>query len=291
MADLTISSAATLTGAQTEAGDLFPLIDVSAAAGSQGSKITRDELGVAMVATPALSAALALKLDKAGGIITGNGAASTPALTLNGTPFSGGTAETTKPFYLLEPTGTTSNNWSTGGTMFGSNAASGFAGDLINLQLAAANRFKVASTGQFLFTKASGTDIGSFATEYGTISLATTGSADFVINRSVLSEGGAIGAASPAFNRAGRLWAADDIGNCLELRQGTNVNVFRVYGTYTDASNYERLGIITAAGAYQIKPEAAGAGTLRDLHISGLPTSNPGPGILWNNAGTPAIGT
>lgn len=27
------------------------------------------------------------------------------------------------------------------------------------------------------------------------------------------------------------------------------------------------------------------------LHISSLPTSNPGPGILWNNAGTPAIGT
>jgi len=28
-----------------------------------------------------------------------------------------------------------------------------------------------------------------------------------------------------------------------------------------------------------------------DLHISSLPTSNPGPGILWNSGGTPAIGT
>lgn len=27
------------------------------------------------------------------------------------------------------------------------------------------------------------------------------------------------------------------------------------------------------------------------LHISGLPTSNPGAGILWNNGGTIAIGT
>lgn len=28
-----------------------------------------------------------------------------------------------------------------------------------------------------------------------------------------------------------------------------------------------------------------------NLHISSLPTSNPGPGILWNNLGVPAIGT
>jgi len=33
---------------------------------------------------------------------------------------------------------------------------------------------------------------------------------------------------------------------------------------------------------------AVGGGS---LHISNFPTSNPGPGILWNNAGTPAFGT
>lgn len=48
MADLTIASAATLTGAGTASGDLFPLVDISASAGSQGSKITRDELRIAM---------------------------------------------------------------------------------------------------------------------------------------------------------------------------------------------------------------------------------------------------
>jgi len=48
MADLTIANAATLTGANVASGDLFPVLDVSAAAGSQGSKITRDELRIAM---------------------------------------------------------------------------------------------------------------------------------------------------------------------------------------------------------------------------------------------------
>lgn len=71
MANLPIASAAALTGAQTASGDLFPLLDVSAAAGSQGSKITRDELGDAMTRTAALIAALEAKLDKAGGTMTG----------------------------------------------------------------------------------------------------------------------------------------------------------------------------------------------------------------------------
>ena len=71
MANLTISSAASLTGATTASGDLFPCLDVSAAAGSQGSKITRDELGDAMTRTAAMIAALAAKLNLAGGTMTG----------------------------------------------------------------------------------------------------------------------------------------------------------------------------------------------------------------------------
>ena len=71
MANLTISSAASLTGATTASGDLFPCLDVSAASGSQGSKITRDELGDAMTRTAAMIAALAAKLDLAGGTMTG----------------------------------------------------------------------------------------------------------------------------------------------------------------------------------------------------------------------------
>jgi len=82
-----------------------------------------------------------------------------------------------------------------------------------------------------------------------------------------------------------------DEAHVLSQRNGTNPQSLRVYGSYTDGGNYERLALITAAGSYSIKPEASGTGTMRALHISGLPTSNPGPGILWNNAGTPAIGT
>lgn len=76
-----------------------------------------------------------------------NGAASTPPLLLNGTVFTGGSATTTKPQFLIEPTGTTSNAWKTTGTMLGVNAPSGFAGDLLSLQKSAAVQVRVDPTG------------------------------------------------------------------------------------------------------------------------------------------------
>ena len=79
-----------------------------------------------------------------------NGAASAPPGTFTGTWFTGGTATTTKPQVLIEPTGATSTAWSTSGTGFGINAASGFAGRLLDLQLNGTSNFSVSSAGQAL---------------------------------------------------------------------------------------------------------------------------------------------
>jgi hypothetical protein len=81
-------------------------------------------------------------LPFAGGTLTGqliqsvNGAESTPPVLLSGTIFTGGSATTTKPALLIEPTGTTSTGWSTGGTGLGVNLGAGFAGVLMSLQIA-----------------------------------------------------------------------------------------------------------------------------------------------------------
>lgn len=79
----------------------------------------------------------------------------------------------------------------------------------------------------------------------------------------------------------------------LAIANGTTATAVHLFGTYTDASNYRRLKVSsTDAGVFSIAPEGAGTGATGNvLRISGLPTSNPGAGILWNNAGTPAIGT
>jgi len=76
-----------------------------------------------------------------------NAAASSPAKAFTGTWFTGGTSTTTKPQVVIEPTGTTSTAWSTSGTGFGVNAASGFGGNLLDLQVNGTSRVRVTSGG------------------------------------------------------------------------------------------------------------------------------------------------
>ena len=63
------------------------------------------------------------------------GAASLPGMRLDGTWFTGGTATTTKPYLLIEPSGTTSTSWNTAGTALGINAPSGFTGNLLDIKI------------------------------------------------------------------------------------------------------------------------------------------------------------
>lgn len=84
-------------------------------------------------------------------IETANGAASTPAMLLNGSIFTGGSGSTTWPQFLVQPTGTTSSAWSTSGTMIGANAPSGFGGRLIDLQVNGVSAFSVDNSGNINF--------------------------------------------------------------------------------------------------------------------------------------------
>jgi hypothetical protein len=93
------------------------------------------------------------------------------------------------------------------------------------------------------------------------------------------------------YSSSGEVHLFTDAADILTQRRTTNAQTFRLYNTWTDASNYERLGITWGSNIISIAPEAAGTGTVRVLHISGLPTSNPGPGILWNDSNTVKVGT
>lgn len=82
-------------------------------------------------------------------INTASGVASEPPVSLTGSWLTtGGTATTTKPQLLIEPTGTTSTAWSTGGTGLGVNAPSGFTGRLLDLQTNGTSRVVVQGDGK-----------------------------------------------------------------------------------------------------------------------------------------------
>ncbi len=205
-------------------------------------------------------------------IFSANGAANASALKFTGSIFTGdGTTAT--PQVLHTDGSFTVTNWDPAGTILGF-AHTGFGGRYLQanngpsgtLWFIDANSFGVRDTGSNFHTRLgfNGVTTNSNGAFYW-----TTGNGTDPTATALFTDGAGI----------------------LAIRNGTNAQTQRIYGTFTDASNYERLSFITTAGAYSIKPEAAGTGSLRTLQISGLPTSNPGPGILWNNLGIPAIGT
>lgn len=79
------------------------------------------------------------------------GAASVPAQILTGAILTGGTGTTNFPHLFIQPTGATAaTTWSTSGTLYGGNAVTGFAGNLMDLRLAGSDRFSVSSGGNVM---------------------------------------------------------------------------------------------------------------------------------------------
>lgn len=112
-------------------------------------------------------------------VVSANGAASTPAVKLSGTWFSGGTTATTTPQLMVESSAAASSVWNTNGTAIGVNAPAGFTGYLLDLRLNGAQVFGVSGSGGTLVV-AGGMDIGTDlsvvgnSTLFGTLSVSNS---------------------------------------------------------------------------------------------------------------------
>lgn len=60
-----------------------------------------------------------------------------------------------------------------------------------------------------------------------------------------------------------------DAANILAQRNSTNAQAFRLYNTYTDASNYERLNVAWGSNIIDIAAAALGTGSQRQLRVDG----------------------
>lgn len=107
---------------------------------SGASGVQSDDAGMTYVAATDT-------LTTGAGVFANAGAASLPMVSVTGATFTGGSATTTKPSVLIEPTGATSTNWPTTGTLLGINAASGSTANLVNAQLNGVDRFSISSGG------------------------------------------------------------------------------------------------------------------------------------------------
>ncbi len=108
---------------------------------------------------------------------------------------------------------------------------------LLDLQAAGSSLFKVTKAG----TATAG---GTFITTFGNVDIQTGSlrlgsSADTILTR--------------------------DAANTFAQRNSTTAQAFRIYNTYTDASNYERASLYWSSNVTRIQTEAAGTGTVRSL--------------------------
>jgi hypothetical protein len=244
-----------------------------------------------------------------------NGAASAPPHALTGTWFTGGTTQTTKPQFLIEPAGTTSNNWSVSGTGFGVNAASGFTGNLLDLQVNGINKASFSATGALniggMVFGSSDQIIGNG--NAGRISISSSDAAILFGTAVNAKRVGYVGNAAgfvEGFSLANDLplrWSSTssatqspdillhrDAAGTLAQRNGANAQTSRIYNTYTSDTNFERAKIEWASNILRIGTEKGSAGgTARDMELqtdgttritvkasgaiifSGIPTSNP----------------
>jgi hypothetical protein len=113
-----------------------------------------------------------------------------------------------------------------------------------------------------------------------------------------IGDSGSLEFNSSSASSASDLSIIRDAANILAQRRTTNAQTFRLYRTYTDASNYERLGFLTTnTTRYTITSENAGTGSARSLEVSFYtaasdPTSTDitsGCFSVWKNSGTGTI--
>jgi len=171
---------------------------------------------------------------------------------------------------------------------------------LIDLQTSGTSRFAVTKTGSIYF--GSGANSGIIVpNSLGGIAHYVESNLAFHVSSSGISlsnAGGLVWSSNAVANQIREVGIFRDSSNTLAQRNSTNAQAFKLYRTFTDASNYERLGFLaTNTTRYTITSENAGTGSARSLEVSFYtsasdPTSTDitsGCFSVWKNSGTGTV--
>ena len=230
--------------------------------------------GSSVLETSGNSAALAASLSDE----TGTGVAvfgTSPTISTKLT-LSGGTITANDPMFNASQT------WNSGGTTFTgmklnvTDTASASASLLMDLQRGGTSQLSIGKTGRMSWSSGiglldNGSEIGlhSGGTVYGRWSTTT-----FYVG---------VGLAGGTLNLSGDAILTRDAANVLAQRNGANAQTMRIYSTFTDTSNYERMALTTTAGSgVSLIAETAGTGG-DNLNVSLTPA---GTGGVVINGGT-----
>jgi len=210
----------------------------------------------------------------------------------------GKTVTTSAPVINLSQTWNNAATTFTGLKLNVTNTASAAASNLLDLQVGGSSKFNVTTAGQLKTTSGQG-DIetglnpaagdfrvnvnGLYVVKYGNNYISSnlsTGYRQWLFQPGtgfVLNSSAYFGWSDQNFNIHNSNYDIklyrDDAGT-LAQRNGTNAQTFRLYGTYTDASNYERTSITRDSSGLVIDAQKGGTGAdptnLLDLKLGGV---------------------
>lgn len=224
-------------------------------------KIPVERAGANRYVTPSYIVTYALGLANtwtAANTFSANGAVSASAFKVTGTPFTGGSATTTKPLAMVETSGATSTAWSTSGTMLGINAPSGFGGRVLDVQSNGVSEFSISSFS--IVTRAS----ISLTTTGASITFTGSGNAILTAPAAATWQYGAAAAASPVAQTV----------QSQGSRSGTDTNVGG--GNLTIQSG-NGTGTGTLSTLILRSPVAVGSGTGAQTQTTSLTLRNGTP--------------
>jgi hypothetical protein len=153
--------------------------------------------------------------------------------------------------------------------------ASAAASNLMDLQVGGSSKFKVGKTNGGLFLNGDSTETMFRRSDVGMVIFHGAGQSSTGIGTTGFSPGIAFGLS------AGLRWTSDtpastpdivlvrDAAAVLAQRNGVNAQTFRLYNTFTDASNYERGFMRWNTNVLEFGAEAAGTGTQRATKLTG----------------------
>ena len=191
---------------------------------------------------------------------------------------NGETVTTSKPRLDLTQT------WNAGGTTFTglkfnvTDTASAAASLLMDLQVGGVSKIFINKTGQIvgstnlttptIAASAASTNNGfGFRGTVPAIAIGGSSLVEFTSGIRVGSGSGFSWTSSGGADAAADTTIARDAADTLAQRRTTNAQTFRIYNTFTDASNYERGKMEWASNVLRIGTEKAGTGTARALEF------------------------
>jgi hypothetical protein len=195
--------------------------------------------------------------------------------TLSGLTVNGGTVTTSTPFFNFSQTWNAGAVTFTGGVIDITDTASASISKILDIRIGGVTKAYFFKTATGVYSWGTPGSSGGFICGVG----GSGGSA--LINNAIELGGTCVLAwvgGAPGQGNTQTLQIAYDAADTWAQRRGTNAQAKRLYNTYTDASNWERLDIKWATNVCTIETAALGTGTLRGLKIGGASTSLLG---LW----------